>query len=114
MGLRRALSPLLFNPLFTKKLCDGCNECIKACHGSAISQDGKVDTWRCAVYYNGANGSKNPFMPPEAFANFDKQKKMAIINGTAEFNCDEAKEILSSIVKKGDVVAFFNDVPDRY
>ena len=27
---------------------------------------------------------------------------------------DEAKEILSSIVKMGDVVAFFNDVPDRY
>lgn len=85
------------SPLFTKKLCDGCNECIKACHGSAIDKDGKLDTWRCAVYYNGANGSKNPFMPPEAFANFDHQKKMEIINGTCEFNSDEAKEILDNI-----------------
>ncbi|MBR3804894.1 MAG: hypothetical protein IKJ14_06085 [Clostridia bacterium] len=84
-------------PIVTAKLCDGCNECIKACPGRAISDDGKVDCWRCAVYYNGANGSKNPFMPPEAFANFDKEKKMAIINGTAEFDSEGAKEILDNI-----------------
>jgi len=84
-------------PLVEKKLCDGCNECIKACPGRAICDDGKVDSWRCAVYYNGANGSKNPFMPPEAFSVFDKEKKMQIINGTAEFNSDDAKEILDNI-----------------
>lgn len=84
-------------PLLETKLCDGCNECIKACPGCAISEDGKTDSWRCAVYYNGANGSKNPFMPPEAFAAFDKEKKMQIINGTAEFNSEEAKEILDNI-----------------
>ena len=84
------------SPLFTKKLCDGCNECIKACPGRAISENGKVDTWRCAVYYNGANGSKNPYMPPEAYANFPYEEKMKIINGTAEFDEQGAKEIIDN------------------
>ena len=84
-------------PLAETKLCDGCNECIKACPGKAIKDDGDTDTWRCAVYYNGANGSKNPFMPPEAFMAFDKEKKMQIINGTAEFDTEDAKEILDNI-----------------
>ena len=85
------------SPIIATSLCDGCNECIKACPGCAINVDGKVDSWRCAVYYNGANGSKNPFMPPEAFSAFDREKKMQIINGTAEFNNEEAKEILDNI-----------------
>ena len=84
-------------PLAENKLCDGCNECIKACPGHAIKEDGTTDSWRCAVYYNGANGSKNPFMPPEAFAAFDYAKKMGIINGTLEFDSEEAKEILNHI-----------------
>ena len=73
-------------------LCDNCGECIKACHGGAIAEDGKVDTWRCAVYYNGANGTKNPFMPPEAYIGFDN--RLDIINGVAEFSVEEAKDIL--------------------
>ena len=84
-------------PLAAPSLCDGCNECIKACPGCAISEDGKTDSWRCAVYYNGANGSKNPFMPPEAFSAFDYDKKMEIINGAAQFSDEEAKEILDNI-----------------
>lgn len=76
-------------------LCDGCNECIKACPGKAIDDAGKLDSWRCAVYYNGANGTKNPFMPPEAFSDF--ANRMEIIHGTAEFNAEEAKEILDNI-----------------
>ncbi|MBR4086951.1 MAG: 4Fe-4S binding protein [Clostridia bacterium] len=82
-------------PLFAEKLCDGCGECIKACPGGAISAEGALDTWRCAVYYNGANGTKNPFMPPEAFAEF--ANRMEIINGTAEFGVEQAKEILDNI-----------------
>ena len=54
-----------------------------------------MDPWRCSVYYNGANGTKNPFMPPEAFAQFED--KMDIINGVAEFDSEKAKEILNSI-----------------
>ncbi len=85
------------SPLQTKKLCDDCGACIDACPGRAISKDGDMDSWRCAVYYNGANGSKNPFMPPEAFSDFDKERKMEIIRGTAEFDSKEAREILDNI-----------------
>ncbi len=81
--------------LSQKKLCDNCGECVKACPGRAISAEGKMDPWRCAVYYNGANGSKNPFMPPEAFPDFEN--RMDIISGNAEFDSEEAKEILNSI-----------------
>ena len=84
-------------PLFEGALCDGCDECIKACHGGAIDKDGKLDSWRCAVYYNGANGTKNPFMPPEAFSNFEHSRKMEIIGGTATFDAAGAKEILDNI-----------------
>ena len=76
-------------------LCDKCGECIKACPGKAIADNGRTDNWRCAVYYNGANGSKNPFMPPEAFADF--KNRMEIINGTASFDSEEAKHILNNI-----------------
>lgn len=82
-------------PLVTETLCDHCGECIKACPGRAIAESGKVDDWRCAVYYNGANGTKNPFMPPEAFSNFED--RMDIINGIAEMDSEKAKEILRSI-----------------
>lgn len=82
-------------PLEEPTLCDRCGECIKACPGKAINCDGSTDTWRCAVYYNGANGTKNPFMPPDAFSDFEN--RMDIINGTAAFSPDEAKEILDNI-----------------
>lgn len=77
------------------KLCDNCGECVKACPGHAISAEGSVDPWRCAVYYNGANGSKNPFMPPDAFMHFEN--RLDIINGDAAFDSEQAKEILDNI-----------------
>ena len=84
-------------PLIEPHLCDSCGECIKACPGKAISEDGAIDCWRCAVYYNGANGAKNPFMPPEAFLAFDDEKRRKIIKGTLDFDSEEAKEILKNI-----------------
>lgn len=81
--------------LLTPSLCDKCGECIKACPGKAISASGETDPWRCTVYYNGANGSKNPFMPPEAFLEFDN--RLDIINGTAQFDREGAKDILDNI-----------------
>lgn len=80
--------------ILAPSLCDGCNECIKACPGHAIDGDGKTDTWRCAVYYNGANGTKNPFMPPEAYVGFDN--RLDIINGSADFDTEGAQDILDS------------------
>lgn len=76
-------------------LCDNCGKCIKACPGKAISDDGKVDPWQCAVYYNGANGTKNPFMPLDAFSNFEN--RIEIISGEAKVTPETAKKILDNI-----------------
>ena len=73
-------------------LCDQCGECIKACPGKALAESGEMDKWRCAVYYNGANGSKNPFMPPDAYA--DLEKRLEIIAGEADIDVELAKKIM--------------------
>lgn len=78
--------------LCTASLCDQCGECIKACPGRAIGSDGTLDPWRCSVYYNGACGSKNPFMPPDAYADFED--RLQIIAGEAEIDMELAKKIL--------------------
>ena len=76
-------------------LCDKCGKCIKGCPGKAIDENGKIDPWQCAVYYNGANGTKNPFMPPDAFADFDN--RLEIISGEAGVTPEIAKKILDKI-----------------
>ncbi len=76
-------------------LCDGCKECMNACPGHAISDDGVVDPWQCVVYYNGANGLKNPFMPPDAFK--DLPDRMEIICGKKPVTAESAKRILDEI-----------------
>ena len=76
-------------------LCDNCGKCAAACPGKAIAPDGTVDPWQCAVYYNGANGTKNPFMPPEAFEGMDD--RIAIIAGEAKVTPETAKAILDKI-----------------
>ncbi len=79
----------------TPHLCDGCGKCSSACPGKAIADDGTVDPWQCAVYYNGANGTKNPFMPPEAFEGMDN--RLEIIAGEAKVTPETAKKILDKI-----------------
>ncbi len=76
-------------------ICDNCGKCIAACPGHAIDENGKVDPWRCAVYYNGASGLKNPFMPPEAFDAFED--RLNIIAGDAEISPEKARAILDKI-----------------
>ena len=76
-------------------LCDNCGACVKACPGHAISAGGTVDPWQCAVYYNGANGTKNPFMAPDAFAGFDN--RIDIISGEAAITPETARKILDQI-----------------
>jgi len=78
------------------KLCDNCKKCVNACPGHAISPEGELDPWQCAVYYNGANGTKNPFMPPDAFAHFED--RLEIIAGEAKVTPEKAKAILDQIV----------------
>ena len=80
--------------MLTPSLCDGCGECIKACPGKAISDKGDLDSWKCSVYYNGANGSKNPFMPPEAYMDFEN--RLEIIAGEADIDIELAKKIMDN------------------
>lgn len=76
-------------------ICDNCGKCKEACPGKAIDEAGNVDAWQCAVYYNGANGTKNPFMPPDAFAGMEDRIK--IIAGEAKVTPETAKAILDKI-----------------
>lgn len=76
-------------------LCDNCGKCADACPGNAINKNGDVDPWQCAVYYNGANGTKNPFMPPEAFEDFEN--RLEIISGEAKVSPETARKILDNI-----------------
>lgn len=76
-------------------LCDRCGKCKNACPGKAIYDDGNVDAWQCAVYYNGANGTKNPFMPPDAFEGIDN--RLEIIAGEAKVTPEKAKKLLDKI-----------------
>lgn len=82
-------------PVKTPHLCDQCGECVRGCPGGAIAEDGRVDPWQCAVYYNGANGLKNPFMPPDAFSDFED--RVAIISGEAKVDPEAARRILRNI-----------------
>ena len=73
-------------------LCDHCGECVKACPGRALDAKGQLDAIRCAVYYRGASMKTNPYMPPEAYADFED--RIAIMTGEAEFDYEKAKEIM--------------------
>ncbi len=76
-------------------LCDNCGECARGCVGHAIDEKtGKTDNWQCAVYYDGAAGVKNPFMPPEAFAEFEN--RLDIIAGEAKVDRELAKRIMDA------------------
>lgn len=81
-------------PLYGEELCDGCGLCEAACPGHAVGADGP-DHWQCAVYYNGARGAKNPFMPPSAFEDFPNRAE--IISGKADFDRESAEETLKTM-----------------
>lgn len=82
-------------PITKSHLCDNCGECIKACPGRAITSTDGIDPWRCAVYYNGAGGRKNPFLPPDSFSEYSN--RMDILFGTADFDQEGAQDILNHI-----------------
>lgn len=82
-------------PMYEPHLCDNCGKCRSSCPGKAIKDDGTVDPWQCAVYYNGANGTKNPFMPPDAFSDFEN--RLEIIAGEAKVTPETARKILDRI-----------------
>ena len=79
----------------TPHLCDNCKECIKACPGHALDENGKRNSWQCAAYYKGANRTRNPFMPQDVFA--DDPERLAIIAGEADLTPEHAREIIDQI-----------------
>ena len=79
----------------TPHLCDRCGKCAAGCPGHAIGEDGTLDPWQCAVYYNGACGAKNPFMPPDAFSKLEN--RMEIIEGKVKVTPESARKILDQI-----------------
>lgn len=84
------------DPIVTPHLCDRCGECAGACPGHALSREGKWNSWQCSAYYIGANMTRNPFMPPEAFA--DDPERLAVISGAAELSPERAKEVIEQII----------------
>ena len=85
--------PLEPDEINDETICDKCGECIKACPGNAIGEDG-LDTWQCAVYYKGAHKS-NPFITDDFLRN--NPEKEAILNGEKRFDSDSAREIFKEM-----------------
>lgn len=82
-------APLTVDAPLMEAVCDKCGECIKACPGKAISEEG-LDTWQCAVYYKGAHKS-NPFITDDFLKNHPERE--AILNGEKRFDSVSAREI---------------------
>ncbi len=81
--------PLECDEPLKESVCDKCRECIKACPGNAISDNG-LDSWQCAVYYKGAHKS-NPFITDEFLK--DNPDRELILNGQMRFDAKSAREI---------------------
>ena len=85
--------PLSCDRPFAEDLCDKCGECMNACPGNAIGENG-VDSWQCSVYYRGAHKS-NPFMTDRFLAGHPDREK--ILNGEARFDKESANAIYDEL-----------------
>ena len=86
-------APLECDDELKESICDKCGECIKACPGNAVSENG-LDTWQCSVYYKGAHKS-NPFIAEDFLK--DNPERDAILNGEKRFDAISAREIYKEI-----------------
>lgn len=86
-------APLETDEALTETVCDHCGECINACPGNAITDEG-LDTWQCAVYYKGAHKS-NPFITEDFLKNNPEREK--ILNGEKRFDSVSAREIFKEM-----------------
>ena len=83
------------DPVVAPHLCDRCGACAAACPGKAIDMAKGVDKWQCAVYYAGANMTKNPFMPPDAF--LADPERLQLISGEARLTPERARAVLDQL-----------------
>ena len=86
-------APLECDDELKESICDKCGECIKACPGNAVSENG-LDTWQCSVYYKSAHKS-NPFIAEDFLK--DNPERDAILNGEKRFDAISAREIYKEI-----------------
>ena len=86
-------APLECDQELTESVCDGCGECMKACPGKAIDENG-LDTWQCSVYYKGAHKS-NPFITDDFLK--DDPEREAILNGEKRFDAESARRIYGEL-----------------
>jgi len=103
-------------PMAKPHLCDRCGACAAACPGHAIAPDGKRDNWQCAAYYLGANRSKNPYMPPDAYD--DLPDRLSVMRGEARLTPASAREVLDRTffyppIKHGYVASICGRACDR-
>lgn len=82
-------APLSLDAPLDEKVCDNCGECMKACPGHAIDENG-LDSWQCAVYYKGAHKS-NPFMTDDFLR--DHSERQLILDGEKRFDSVSARQI---------------------
>ena len=104
------------SPLAVPHLCDRCGECVRACPGHAISEDGVLDGWQCAAYYRGASRKTNPYMPPNAYAELPNRRE--VMEGTARLSKEQAEEVMSETyvyppIKHGYVSSICGKACDR-
>lgn len=86
-------APLEIDAPLSENVCDKCGECIKACPGNAVADNG-LDTWQCAVYYKGAHKT-NPFITDDFLKNHPERE--AILNGEKRFDSVSAREIFKEM-----------------
>lgn len=79
-------------PAFTPHLCDRCGECVKACPGRALTENGAKNGWQCAAYYRGAAMSSNPYMDADAYAGLPN--RAAVMDGSADLTPEEARQVM--------------------
>ena len=82
-------APLECDAAFSKQLCDGCDDCARACPGHAIGSEG-LDSWQCSVYYRGAHRS-DPYLPKDFLK--DEPEREAILNGEKRFDASSARAL---------------------
>ena len=86
-------APLEVDPPLTQTLCDRCGECVRACPGNAIDENG-LDSWQCAVTYRGAFRD-NPFLTNDFLRNNPEREK--ILDGKKKFDSHSAREIYPAL-----------------